>query len=189
MSRIEQSGRPPDGGEVRRIIMEEAQHAMDRALIKVEGTWRARLVPGVRGYQTGTYSRSITHESHRVGEDQIAGSVGTNLFYAKYLEYGTGLYGPLNHWIVPQPLGRTARNNPGRPGALRFPAGGAGFTLSGRRRSGRAGAMAQYVYRKRVRGIKPRHYARDAAMIARPSVEEIFRQGGQIAAARIGGVL
>ena len=107
----------------------------------------------------------------------IKGVVGTNVFYAPYLEYGTGLYGPRHHWIEP----RNAK-------ALRFPgAVGAGtpFTLAGRKRKGKAGAGARYVFARRVRGIRPRRYARDAAFIAAPKVGKVFEAAGRRAALRI----
>lgn len=160
--------------DAKEAVLQAARKAMPLALATVEGAWRARLVPNVRGYRTGTYSRSITNDGGKRVGDVVTGSVGTNLFYAKYLEFGTGLYGPRNRWIVP-----TTKK------FLRFPAAvgkGTGFTLAGRRRSGRAGAMAQFVFAKRVRGIRPRRYAHDAALISQGAVTRIFA-----AAAREGG--
>jgi hypothetical protein len=168
----------------RAIVIEEAHRAMRDATFMVEGTWKGRLVPGVRGYRTGHYARSITSdvtplaEAKRLPDGMVRGVVGTNVFYAPYLEYGTGLYGPRHRWITPKKPG----------GVLRFPQpGNRGFTLAGRQRSGRAGAMAKYVYARRVRGIRPRRYARDAALIARPLVERRFHLAGQRAAQRLGG--
>ena len=168
---------PPPGGDPLEVILEEGAKAMRAALLLTEAEWRGRLVPGVRGYRTGTYSRSITNDKGvRVG-NMIRGSVGTRLFYARYLEEGTGLYGPLHRWIVPV-----------RAKALRFPQpGNPGFTLAGRQRKGRAGAMAKWVYAKRVRGIMPRRYARDAAMIAEPKAVKLFEAAGRRAAERLAG--
>jgi hypothetical protein len=175
------SGRLPDPERVREIVMEEAQDGMRQSLLLVEAEWKHRLVPNLRGYRTGTYSRSITNNGGvRVG-NFIKGLVGTNVQYAPYLEYGTGLYGPRHRWIEP----RTAK-------ALRFPArvgAGTPFTLAGRRRSGRAGENARYVFARRVRGIRPRRYARDAAMIAAPKVGKVFEAAGRRAAVRIGSGL
>lgn len=134
-----------------------------------------------RSRRTGTYTRSITHRVYDEGHGMV-GVVGTNLPYAQYLEYGTGLYGPAHRWIVP----RNAK-------ALRWPRGGGhtssagtptgfqnapGFRLSGQQRQGAAGKPAQWVYARRVRGIMPRRYARDAAMRVRPQVQRIFELGG-----------
>lgn len=174
---VEITGDPPPRDPAK-IIMEEATKAMHQAVLLTESEWKGRLVPGVRGYRTGHYSRSITSDVKQFRlptGGQIQGSVGTNVFYGRYLEEGTGLYGPRNRWIEPV----TAK-------ALRFPQpGNKAFTLAGRRRSGRAGAMAKYVFAKRVRGIRPRRYARDAAMIAEPKVLRIFQRAGESAARRL----
>lgn len=169
--------------EARRIVIEEARKAMRDATFVTEANWKHRLVPGVRGYRTGHYARSITSDVTPLPEalirtdGRITGVVGSNVFYAPYLEYGTGLYGPRHQWIVPKKPG----------GVMRFPeAGNPGFTLAGRQRSGRAGAMAKYVYARRIRGIKPRRYARDAALISRPVVMRRFQQAGHSAAERLG---
>ena len=173
----------PLAENVREIVMDEAHKALRLALLLTEAEWKGRLVPGVRGYQTGHYSRSITNDGgveYPTGRaNRIVGEVGTNVYYARFLEEGTGLYGPRNQWIVP----KTAK-------ALRFPQpGNKGFTLAGRKRSGKAGAMARYIYAKRVRGIRPRRYARDAAMIAEPKTVKIFEAAGKRAAERLAGIL
>jgi hypothetical protein len=49
--------------------------------------------------------------------------------------------------------------------------------------------MARYIYAKRVRGIRPRRYARDAAMIAEPKTVKIFEAAGKRAAERLAGIL
>jgi hypothetical protein len=185
MSHVEVHGGEDPGHykEAKRIVVEEARSAMQDAVLITEGAWKGRLVPGVRGYRTGHYARSITSAvtplPEAVESGVVHGTVGTNVFYAKYLEYGTGLYGPKHQWITPK-----------RGKYLKFPAGPVGegtpFTWAGRRRSGRAGAMAKYVYAKRVRGIVPRRYARDAAFIAKPLVERRFKRAGADAAKRLG---
>lgn len=184
MSHIEISGMDDPGNisKARRVLIEETHKATRDAGMMVVAAWRGRLVPNVRGYRTGHYSRSITSDVTPLGEalatGRVVGMVGSNVFYARYLEYGTGLYGPLHHWIYPKPPNKF----------LRFPAAvgkGTPFTLAGRRRSGRAGAMAQYVYARRVRGIVPRRYGRDAAMIAKPLVQERFRLAGRRTAERL----
>lgn len=169
--------------EAKQIVMQEAHRAMLDATHTTEAIWHGRLVPGVRGYRTGHYARSITStvtpEAEAIARNKVEGRIGTNVIYARYLEYGTGLYGPEHHWITPK-----------NAQALRFPAGPVGpgtpFTWAGRQRSGRAGAMAKWVYARRIRGIVPRRYARDAALIARPLVERRFRLAGIRAARRLG---
>ncbi len=102
--------------------------------------------------------------------------------YARYLEEGTGLYGPRHRWIVPV----SAR-------ALRFPAGGRpslfsagqrvggsagpGFRLTGVQRSGAAGTSAQFVFAKRVRGVRPTHFFRDAILSSQGAVLRTMRAG------------
>ena len=168
-------GNPVPEAIVRRIVLDEAERAMHRATNTVEGEWKRRLVPGVRGYRTGTYARSITNRVTRYG-DRVVGEVGSALQVAKWLEYGTGIYGPEHRLIRPKKPG----------GVLRFPEpGNAAFTLAGRQRSGRAGAGARWVYARYVRGIRPRRYAHDAALIARPKVIRIFRQAGERVSVRL----
>lgn len=165
---------------------------MQRAVHRLHYAWHSQLIPGVSGYRTGHMARSLTTQvtpkAEAVTTKHVEGIVGTNVFYAPYLEFGTGIYGPRRRPITVQPPGRLARSGSGRPGALQFPGKvgpGTPFTWAGRRRSGRAGAMAQYVYRRSVKGIRPRHYATKAADIARPLVEAEFREGGRIASERI----
>ena len=177
--------------EAQAVFLRLGGAAMRRATTAVEGAYKLQVA---RSRRTGTWLRSITSkvdvEAHGSGV-QIMGRVGTNLFYAYYVDMrGTGLYGPYNAWIVP----KTAR-------ALRFPGGGSrsigatggstftpgrGFTLSGRQRSGRAGQGATYVYARRVRGIQPRRYARTTALIVGPQVEGIFHAAGREIAATLG---
>jgi hypothetical protein len=172
VSRIEFEGDAPDPDHVQRVIMDEAEQGMRQACLALEGQWRALATPARR---TGTYMRSITTEVTRVSATRIHGTVGTNLFYAPYLEYGTGLYGPNRQLIYPK-----------RASVLRFPQpGNPGFTLAGRRRSGRAGAAAAYVYARYVRGIRPRRYAERAADLARATAMAAFRAAGARAAARL----
>lgn len=124
-----------------------AEKQVRKALLLIEGDIR-RLTP----FRTGTLRRSITSHVARTGSI-ITGTVGTVIFYGLYLEEGTGLFGPLHRKIVPT-----------RAQALRWPAGGGagtagpGFTLAGRRRSGKAGANAQYMFRRSVKGIRPRRF-------------------------------
>jgi hypothetical protein len=170
---IERSGRrPPPEPVVRRIILDEAERATRQACAVVEGEWK-RNVPA----RTGHYRRSITSEVRRTG-NVVRGRVGTNVFYAPFLEYGTGIYGPRRRKIVPK-----------KAKALRFPQpGNPGFTLAGRVRSGRAGAGARFVFAASVRGIRPGHYAQRSFRAAEPKAMLVFRAAGRRAGERIRAV-
>ncbi len=170
--------RAPSPEAARRVIMQESVKSMNHAMQTLQ-----REVQERTPFRTGHLRRSIAfHVEGR--EDMIVGMLGTTLSYAPFLEYGTGLYGPLNHWIYPT-----------HAKALRWPAGGSaslfrggsrtsgsagpGFTLAGRQRSGAAGANAGFIFAKRVRGIRPRRFFRDSAMIVQPKAEREFRAGGR----------
>jgi Bacteriophage HK97-gp10, putative tail-component len=145
------------------------EQKMREAMLEVEGEVRSRAP-----FRTGHLRRSLTSVV-RVHGDQIVGTVGTTTRYAPWLEMGTGLYGPRNRPIVPV-----------RARALRFPAGGSastfaggrrrqgragpGFRLSGQQRAGRAGANAEYVFRRSVRGIHPLHFFRDSMLVSQGRV-------------------
>lgn len=75
-------------------------------------------------------------------------SVGTNVRYAWFVHEGTGIYGP-RHRIITPVRRRVMRFRPKvqRPG----------------RRPGRGG----YVYTRRVIGMRPNHFLRDALQAAR----------------------
>lgn len=154
---------------------------MEQAVLLTEREWEQRAV---RSRRTGTYLRSITHRVVRHGL-QVVGQVGSNVPQARYLEEGTGLYGPRNQRIVP----RHAR-------ALRFPRGGGqtfspgtgaytgfanapGFRQTGQQRQGAAGRAASWVFVRSVRGIRPRRYAHDAALVVHPQVVRLFADAGR----------
>jgi hypothetical protein len=152
---------------------------MQQAVLMAEREWKHR---SARARRTGTYLRSITHRVTIAG-DMVVGHVGSAVPQARWLEEGTGLYGPRHQWIVPR-----------RAKALRFPAGGGmghageGFRLTGQQRSGAAGAGARWVYARRVRGIRPRRYAHDAAFVVQPRVLNLFQHAGLRMAQAVGSV-
>ncbi len=182
---VEVKGSPPPEHRIREVIMDEAQKAMREGLATVQAE-AMRRVP----FRTGHLRRSINSSRPHVVGDLVLGSVGTDVFYAPFLERGTGLYGPRHRWITPV-----------HAKALRFPSGGSaslfqggqrqggsagpGFTLAGRVRSGAAGAVATWTYARRVRGIRPRFFMRDAALITEGVVRNIFRLHAVKAARRI----
>ncbi len=188
MSGASISGRIPGGGGAPGIVRREAGRTAVRAARIAQRHVQARAPK-----RTGHLARSIT-----VSRPEFVGAVvivrlGTSLFYAPYIEGGTGLYGPRNKRIEPT-----------HAKALRWPAGGGaslfggtgrqaagaapGFTLAGRQRSGRAGAQAAWAYARWVRGIRPRRFFRDGVLIAQPFVASEFEAGGlRIAQALAGG--
>jgi hypothetical protein len=177
MASARREGGPPSPEQLKRVVLEEATTSMKRATKIVEANWRRQLHPGDHGYRTGTYSRSIT-TNVTTTNNRVTGVVGTALKYAPWLEHGTGIYGPRHALIRPKKPG----------GVLRFPQpGNPGFTLAGRQRKGRAGAMAQWVYARYVRGIRPRLYAHEAARVSRPAVLAEFDAGAQRIVRRLEG--
>lgn len=82
-----------------------ANVALEEIGLRAEG-YAALLTPvgtpestGVMGYQGGTLRKSITH---KVVGDEVY--IGTNVDYAPYVEYGTGIYasdgtGRKNPWV------------------------------------------------------------------------------------------
>lgn len=160
MSGVTISGAPINPLSVQRIVQEELSKATHSSIARLQVEVMSRAA---RHRRTGHLMRNIHHKVTPTGKGFL-GLVGTDVFYAKYLEIGTGLYGPRNRWIVPI-----------RARFLRFPQpGNAGFTLAGRQRSGRAGAGASWVYARRVRGIRPLRIFRDAAIVNKPIAERIF---------------
>lgn len=75
-------------------------------------------------------------------------SVGTNVFYARFVHDGTGIYGPRARVIRPVRK-RVMRFRPKQP------------------RPGRKLGHGGYVYTRRVIGMRPNHFLRDALVAAR----------------------
>lgn len=168
---VEKDPLPIRATTAQQVVLAEAHTFLKKALLIVEAEWKRRAQ---RSRRTGTYLRSITSRVTRVG-NTVVGFVGTSLFYAPYLEHGTGLYGPRHRWITPV-----------KAQALRWPQkGNKSFTLAGRPRSGRAGAGAAYTFAKRTRGMRPRKFAQDAALVTRPLVIRTMQAGAHSAARRI----
>lgn len=167
-------GGPPPPDAVAAAWRAEAQHTMGLAVAAHQAEWVRTMEPSRR---TGTSMRSITTATEVVG-NTVRGRVGTLLRYVRYVDRGTGLYGP-QHQVI----------RPVHASVLRFPApGNAAFTLAGRQRSGRAGAAAAWVYARYVRGIQPRRYAERAAAEVRPTVLDIAHGLGARLAVRLRGV-
>lgn len=58
--------------------------------------------------KTSTLVRSVTAVVKRISADIVEGTVGTYLEYARYLEEGTGIYGPMKRPIVIVPKTKQA---------------------------------------------------------------------------------
>lgn len=126
-----------------------------------------------RHRRTGHAMRSVTHVVIKE-MGAVLGIVGSNLFYVKYLEGGTGLYGPRNRWIVPIRASRLVFPEPGNPG----------FTLAGRQRvrGGQGDPRARFVFARRVRGIRPLRFFRDSALVMHRKAMKEFQASGQVLA-------
>ncbi len=104
--------------------------------------------------KTATLVRSIGATVVKISEDVIEGKVGTPLQYAKFLEEGTGIYGPNR-----QPIAIVAKNRK----ALFWGAyDGSGGPL--------------FRTRAIVKGIKPRHDFANAIAAFLPRYQQIIEQ-------------
>lgn len=134
------------------LIGEVAEKMILRAALMAEA--KAKEEAPVRH---GILRGSITHKIDRkTGE--IIGRVGTNLDYAPYQEYGTGLYGRRHDYIYP----RRAR-------MLRF-----------KTRSG------QVVFARRVSGVRPKFFIKKGLQEVVGRIEEIKSFGVNLIKERLG---
>jgi hypothetical protein len=60
------------------------------------------MVQDLAPKKTATFVRSITAVVQKIGEDISEGRVGSSLEYARYLEEGTGVFGPKGQPIMPK---------------------------------------------------------------------------------------
>ena len=68
------------------------EQAVNEACILVENDAKRRCP-----VDTGELRMSITHEIEETSENRITGAVGTNLEYAPYVEFGTGIFSSLGN--------------------------------------------------------------------------------------------
>lgn len=123
--------------------------------------------------RTGTLGRSITVSDvqHRPGESLVY--VGTNLHYAKHVEYGTGVYGRSGQRIRPKNAKALAWRSTGRI------AGPAGVLIAAgiAKRKGkfrRARARDIYLnFAKSVKGMRGWHYMQKA--FEDPATKQYFQ--------------
>lgn len=166
------------------MIQRELTRAVRRAVLIVEAEAKS-LAPR----KTGTLQRSLHSEVRGLGR-QIQGIVGTNLTYAPFVEFGTGIYHePDAHkpWTV-KPVNAKALAIPVATGA-----GGASpymlpgkFDAKGRQlyRTAKGGSTmsqgrAQNVIFRRsvtIQGMKARSYLVQGFKNKRRDVETVFRQ-------------
>lgn len=183
---------PLGPAQAQAAVTAHTRRAMQTTMLIAEAEYKRQIV---RSRRTGTWLRSVTHSVTVEPTTEglaVVGRFGTNLFYARIVDMrGSGLYGPYNQWIVPKRPGGVMRW-PNQPGHQFNPTTGAhtgfnpgAFTLAGRRRSGRAGQGATYVYARRVRGVRPRQYARQAALIIAPAIQPVWGSAAHGIAAQL----
>lgn len=88
--------------EVTRMLSDRGQaiRAIPELAVR-RGTFELlKLVQSKVPKVTSTLVRSITAVVKRISADVVEGKVGTWLEYARYVEYGTGIYGPLKRPIT-----------------------------------------------------------------------------------------
>lgn len=147
-----------------------AKQQMGVAMLRIEGA-----VKQDTPVRTGHLRRTITHIVEVIG-NVISGAVGTDVLYGRWVDEGTGIYGPKHHVIVP----KTKR-------ALSFPEpGNRGFTAAGRVRSGKAGRNARFVTVRSVKGIKPREFFEKAIERTRTTWMQDLQQIPAVAAKMLG---
>lgn len=107
-------------------------------------------------HQTSALRGSIHTEGPKVGTGgDIEARVGTNLRYAPYQEYGTGVY-------AEPPEGFSARRQPITPKKARVLA----FKVGGKT-----------VFARSVRGVKPKKYFQRAKKDTLPLVDSVLKEG------------
>lgn len=89
--------------EVKNLLKQEGwrirgriRFGLEQFLNKIADTARA-IVP----VKTGRLQGSLAYEVSELGNGTVSGKVGTNVKYGKWVEFGTGLYGPHKTVIVP----------------------------------------------------------------------------------------
>lgn len=119
-----------------------AQEMLKRGLL-VETRAKLNLNGGPSGPQridTGRLRASIATTMNLVNGKLLV-IVSTNVSYARFVHDGTGIYGPRHRYITPV-----------RRKLMRFKT---------------KGSNGRYVYAKRVAGMRPNHFLRDALVVIR----------------------
>lgn len=124
--------------------------------------------------RTGSLGRSITVGEIKETPGYAAVEVGTNLHYARYVEEGTGIYGPKGVKIVPKTAKVLAWRSMGKPTG---PASVLIATGLGRRKGKLSRRKAKDTYMNfaaSVKGMKPWHYMQKA--FEDPATQAYFKQ-------------
>lgn len=103
----------------------------------------------------GRLRSSLTMQMQTVGKLPAA-VIGTNLEYGLYVHEGTGVYGPKRTPITPK-----------RARVLRWPVKNNAYKTTGGNRRYKGGRTAAYAYAKKVKGVPPRPFLRNALERAR----------------------
>jgi hypothetical protein len=160
MSRVEIIGPPiAPAGEARAIMGAEVLKAAHSAEEVIHSEVLALMAPDK---DTGASMEHIYHHSSVVGANIVA-EVGSDYDPVKWMDQGTGLYGPQGQLIYPQ----TAK-------VLAFPNPGAQFFGGGSK-----------AFAKFSRGILPRHYFERARLASAARVDALFAKAGERIAARL----
>lgn len=148
-----------------RFVPQEMQRAITRSVLQIE-----KDAKGLAPVFTGHLRRSITHEVE-ARQSEVVGRVGTNVPYAKAVEFGTGL-------LSEAPDSGHRRYMP-PPAALDAWAIAKGFTVVSARTARGHAAATPGVYGQIVAwaiylrgGTKPKPYLRPALKDNLPNVEK-----------------
>jgi len=163
-------GRDPSYA-VRRVVMRHQHQAAEECADETQRRVREKTPARSRRSQF-----SVKKRVHRVG-DTVLADVSSDYPVIKFLEDGTGVYGPKR---------RPIRSKSGRP--MRFPRRDTGaFTLRDtiRTRGGLPDTRASFVYARSVKGQRPHHMFRRTATEMRGLAPVIFRKHAKLAALEI----
>ena len=163
---------PPSSARVARIAAEEMREGAEEAGSIVKAAVLGLMSADRR---SGSSMGSVYVDVDFHGTEKVTLSVGATDEAVRYMDEGTGLYGPERQVIRPR-KGRV----------LRFPnRGTGGFTLGDTVRAGRRGRAARYVHATFVRGVMPRHYFRRAEVMVEPLVNDVWKRVGRGIADRL----
>lgn len=122
---------------VRRVVGGAIEAAVQQAADITAARAKRNIQAAGRIDSSAMYREMTTERSSAKSKgDKVVYLVYTPVEYADYQEFGTGLYGPRGAYIYPT-----------KAKALRFRPKGA----------------TAFVFAKRVRGVRPAHFMRDAA--------------------------
>jgi len=138
----------------RRLAAISGPHAGPVFMRRAGGLVRGQMILNMRA--AGARKTGLTAASIQVSRVTDNSALLTANAVAKYIDEGTGLYGPLHRKITP----KAAK-------ALRWMGGPAGsLRLTGSRRKGKAGAGAAWIYAKSTKGMKARPYVQKSIIEA-----------------------